>query len=229
MMIRRKLATAAGVVLLTAIPVLAAAQELASTTDVAAQPPQTQGPMTIEEVHSGWAITPDFRVTDFDRQTGMLAGAYGGWVYDNTILIGAGGYWMTNGSHDRDLQYGGAVVEWLQHADRAFGFSVRGLVGWGTSELPGVTTRVVQPTPKFDRDNRRLPSGPPTTTAVAVIFHDDFFVFEPQASALIRLTSLMRINVGVGYRLTDGSHGLDDRLHGVSGSVGLQIGGVSSR
>jgi hypothetical protein len=229
-MTRRTCAASVAAVLLAAAPMRAAAQEPASASDVAAaQPPQTQGPMTIERVHNGWAITPDFKVTDFDGATKSLAGAYGGWVYDNTLLIGAGGYWMTNGSRDRDLQYGGAVVEWLQHADRALGFSVRGLVGWGTSELPGTVLRIVQPSPRSDRDGRRLPSGAPTTTTVPVVFHDDFFVFEPQATALIRVTRLMRVTAGVGYRLTDGAHGLDDRLHGVSGSVGLQIGGVSSR
>jgi hypothetical protein len=212
------------------VPVRARAQELAkSSEENIAQVPQTQGPMTLERVHSGWAITPDYRITDFDHTTGQLLGAYGGWVYDSTILIGAGGYWMTNGSNNHDLQYGGAVVEWLQHADRAFGFSVRGLVGWGTSRLPGTVSRIVEPTPRFDRDGRRLPSvNPPTTTIVPVVFHDDFFVFEPQASALIRVTRLMRINAGVGYRITDGAHGLDDRIHGVSGSIGLQIGGVYS-
>src|SRR5947207_8228270 len=104
---------------------------------------------------------------------------------------------MTNGSHDRDLQYGGAVVEWLERADRPLGFSVRGLVGWGTSRLPGTVTRIV-PAPRFDRDGRRLPSsGTPTTTTLPVVFHDDFFVFEPQANVLVRLTRLMRLNVGV--------------------------------
>jgi hypothetical protein len=222
-------AAAVAGILLTAIPIGAAAQELATAADdTTTQPPQTQGPMIVERVHSGWAITPDFKATDFDHSTGYLAGAYGGWVYDNTILFGAGGYWMTNGSHSRGLQYGGAVVEWLQRADRAVGFSVRGLVGWGTSELPGTITRISQPTPKFDRDDRRLPSTPSTTT-VPVIFHEGFFVFEPQASALIRLNRLMRLNVGVGYRLTGGAEGLDDRIRGTTGSIGLQIGGVSTR
>jgi hypothetical protein len=226
-MTRTSAATLLVILAALAVPASAGAQEVASSIDESvAQQPQTQGPMTLERVHSGWAITPDYRVTDFDRTTGQLFGAYGGWVYDNTILFGAGAYWTTNGSHNRDLQYGGAVVEWLEGADRPVGFAVRGLVGWGTSELPGTITRVVQPAPRFDRDGRRIVS-PGTPTTVQVVFHDDFFVFEPQASALIRLTRLMRVNVGVGYRLTDGAQGLDDRLRGVSASIGLQIGGIS--
>ena len=61
-----------------------------------------------------------------------------------------------------------------------------------------------------------------------VVFRDHFFVFEPQADALIRLTRLMRLDLGVGYRLIDGVDNVDRRLRGVSGSIGLQIGGVSS-
>src|SRR5436190_126376 len=166
-MTRRSAAAVFVMLIALAMPAGAGAQEAVSASDESvAQLPGTQGPMTLERVHSGWAITPDFKVTDFDGATKSLAGAYGGWVYDNTLLIGAGGYWMTNGSRDRDLQYGGAVVEWLQHADRALGFSVRGLVGWGTSELPGTVLRIVQPSPRSDRDGRRLPSGAPTTTTV---------------------------------------------------------------
>ena len=61
-----------------------------------------------------------------------------------------------------------------------------------------------------------------------MIFRDHFFVFEPQADALVRLTRLLRLDVGVGYRLIDGVDHVDQRLRGASGSVALQIGGVSS-
>ena len=118
---------------------------------------------------------------------------------------------------------GGAVVEWLQGADRALGFSVRGLAGFGTSRLSGTIDRFAQPLRRFDRDGRPVATG-----TVQVVFRDHFFVFEPQADALIRLTRLMRLDLGVGYRLIDGVDNVDRRLRGVSGSIGLQIGGVSS-
>jgi len=179
--------------------------------------------MTIERVHDGWAIAPDFKVSDVDGSTGRLAGAYGGWVFDNTLLIGGGGYWMTNRTRNRDLDYGGAVVEWLQRADRAIGYSVRGLAGFGTSRLSGTIDRIAAPQRRFDRDLRGAANG-----TLQVVFRDHFFVLEPQANALVRLTRLMRLDVGVGYRLIDGADGVDRRLRGVSGSVALQIGGVSS-
>jgi len=201
------------------IPLTAAAQEDESQ--------QSQGPMTIERVHNTWAIAPDFKVTKVDGTTGRLVGGYGGWVFDDTLLVGAGGYWMTNSTRARDLSYGGAVVEWLQRADRPIGYSLRGLVGFGTSRLSQTIDLVTPPLRRFDRDHdgRRVSTpGVP----VQVVFRERFFVFEPQADALVRLTRLLRIDVGAGYRLTDGAAGLDRRLRGVSGSVALQIGGVSS-
>jgi len=208
---------------IVSMPLGAAAQDVSkSSDDSAQQPPQTQGPMTVERVHDGWAIAPDFKVTRIDGVTSELAGAYGGWVFDEALLVGAGGYWMTNRTSSRELQYGGAVVEWFGGADRALGYTVRGLVGWGTSRLPGTIQNFASPLRGFDRDDLRQPT--PTGT-VQVVFRDNFFVFEPQADALIKLARLVRVDVGVGYRLIDGVADTDRRLRGATGSVALVIGG----
>src|SRR5262245_66665790 len=55
-----------------------------------------QGPMVIERLQNGWAIAPDVKVTRFDGGTHTLAGAYGGWVFDNKLLIGAGADWLVD-------------------------------------------------------------------------------------------------------------------------------------
>ena len=69
--------TAATLVAL-AIPVFAIAQENGKPTrdGDTSQPGQTQGPMTIERVHSGLLVAPDFKVTRFDGRTSELVGAY---------------------------------------------------------------------------------------------------------------------------------------------------------
>src|ERR1700687_1679585 len=77
-------------------------------------PQEPQGPMTVERVRGGWTIAPDFKVTHFDGGTRTLAGAYGGWVLDNTLMIGGAGYTLTDPTRTRRLSYGGAVVEWRQ-------------------------------------------------------------------------------------------------------------------
>ncbi len=52
---------------------------------------------------------------------------------------------------------------------------------------------------------------------------DEFFVFEPQASLLTRVTEHVSVNWAAGYRLTALTEALDDRLNGATGSVALQF------
>ena len=221
------------------LPAGVAAQDAARDSDSAAQAASPQGPMVVERVHNGFAVAPDFRLSKIDGSTARLAGGYGGWVVDNTLLVGAGGYWLTNNSSARKFGYGGAVVEWLAATDRRFGFGARGLVGVGTATLSDNVSGLLY---DWDRDGHlvfregRIPTGrfgPGDIRSVApgtirVSYRRDFFVAEPQASFLVNLSRRLRVNTGVGYRLIGGSDGLDDRLRGVSGSVALELGGSSS-
>src|SRR5262245_51083104 len=135
----------------------------------------SRGPMTIERVDNGFAIMPEAKITEIDGRTGTLTGASGGWMIDNTLLIGAGGYWLANGNRGRRLGYGGAVVEWLRGTDQRFGFALRGLVGAGRATLnedvsilrAGVDRRLTTP------------------ATVQVRLTRDVFVAEPQADLLV--------------------------------------------
>ena len=151
-------------------------------------------------------------------------GAYGGWVLDRTLLIGAGGYWLTNRSSAFKMAYGGAVVEWLIGTGKPVGFSARGLFGGGRATLPGTVNGFSNP-PDRDNDGRQFPIPGPYTVA----FRERFFVAEPQANVLVRLTDRLRLNAGVGYRLIGGADSMNSRLRGATGSVGLQIGASNRR
>jgi len=70
------------------------------------------GPLVLEQIHDGWVLAPDYKVTDVDNRTGQLAGAYGGRLIDGTILIGGAGYWLANDARDFKMSYGGVVVGW---------------------------------------------------------------------------------------------------------------------
>src|SRR5262245_41730115 len=70
----------------------------------------SSGPMVVERIHSGVLIAPDFKITDFDGKATGLAGAYGGWLADETFLLGAGAYWLTDDSPNRDMWYAGLVT-----------------------------------------------------------------------------------------------------------------------
>ena len=209
-MSRRHLAC---LIVLALTPLSAAAQ------DAAQQP--TSGPMIFEPVHNGWLIAPDAKVTEVDRRTSEIVGAYGGRIFDNTWIVGGAGYWMANPSHDRDLAYGGLVVQWLAWTSAPLGFSIKGLVGGGGTSLTQTITPVVRP---FDRDDRR---DVITGRSVSIRTHQAFFVAEPEADLLIRLTRHMRLTVGAGYRVVAADRGGDSQLRGPVGTLGLQIGGGS--
>ena len=191
----------------------------------------TQGPMIVERVTSGFLVAPDFKVTEVDRRTSELAGAYAGWVTDNTLLVGGGGYWLANQSRDREMAYGGLVVGWLARTDRRFGFGAKTLVGGGQATLSATGDMFGRPDGRDGPLGRlQLPDGRPGLQPIPnsrVRFHEGFFIAEPEANLLVNLTRRLRLTAGVGYRLIGGARSADDRLRGVSGSLALQIGGGS--
>ena len=46
--------------------------------------------MTVQRVGNSAFIAPDFKITDFNGKASGLVGAYGGWLAEQTFLIGAG-------------------------------------------------------------------------------------------------------------------------------------------
>jgi hypothetical protein len=213
------------------VPITAAAQTPGGTAA-----PQTQGPMIVERVHSGFVVAPDFKITEVDRETSGLAGGYAGWVTDDTFFIGGGGYWLANQVSDRKMAYGGLVLQWLALNDRRVGFSAKGLVGGGRATLgatiprfsvvPGTTNAPGRGPTGFDMDMDRFgQSGSIANTRVR--YGRNFFVVEPEADVVFTLTRRLHLTAGAGYRFTgiDGRRGGDnDRLRGAVGSVALQIG-----
>jgi hypothetical protein len=201
----------------------------AQTTDA---PPSSssQGPIVVEQVRDGFAFAPDVRVTDVNHQTGILAGGYGGWLIDNTLLLGGGGYGLTNGSNKTGLGYGGFVIGWMERADKPVGYGVRSLFGFGEGSVTGPYTTVVHPHPPeptpFDSRPETPPGQPVTYLAT---YHESFFVVDPQADVIIRLTPKMRLTAGVGYRLIAGTYNIGGQLQGVTGSFSFQIGGSTYR
>lgn len=197
----------------------------------------SQGHMVVERVENGFLIAPDARFTEVDGKFGYLMGVYGGWMMERTLLIGAGGSWLTNGSGGREMGYGGAVVEWMVHGDQRFAWSARALIGGGSATLSASVVVPVLPYPlpgmepfphRGSRDGYPVvwpvpPGGASRTVVVRV--HDDFFVAEPQLNVGIKVNRWLHVSAGGGYRIVAGAHGLDDRLHGFSGSLSLQFGG----
>jgi hypothetical protein len=215
-------AAAACLLILLLTPLAADAQGSA-----APPTPPNQGPMTVERVKSGFLVAPDFKVTEFDHRVSQLAGAYAGWLSDQTFFLGGGGYWLANRSRDREMAYGGLVLGWFAGTDRRIGFGAKGLIGGGRATLVSSFGDIFD---DDDRDVRRLEVGArgtsvPPPPLINVRVRDDFFVAEPEATVIVGLTRHFRLTVGAGYRLIGGARGTRTRLQGATGSVALQIGG----
>jgi hypothetical protein len=208
--------------MLCLLPIAASAQ----TSPDGTAPPASQGPMLVERIHSGFLVAPDVKVTEVDKKTSELVGGYAGWVTDDTFFIGGGGYWLANQSHDREMAYGGLVVQWLAHANSRVGFSAKGLLGGGRATLASPVSDLIA---RGDPRGRIGPADPRRTvlTNTIVRFRQDFFVAEPEVDLLLRLTRHLRLTAGAGYRFTAGEGRDDSRLRGAVGSVSLQVGGGS--
>ena len=190
----------------------------------------SQGPMIVERVHSGFLVAPDFKITEVDGKTSELAGGYAGWLTDGKIFFGGGGYWLANQSSDREMAYGGLIVQWLARTNERFGFSAKGLVGGGRATLSSSVSDILQLSDRDRTSLGRIDQGDLSRARLTdsrIRFREDFFVAEPEVDLLVRLTKRLRLTGGAGYRFTAGEGQNDNRLHGAVGSVGLQIGGGS--
>lgn len=204
----------------------------------AAPPAPAQGPLVIERIHNGIVVAPDYKVTELNGDVAQLAGAYVGRVIDDKLLIGGAGYWLASGPRGSDLKYGGVMVGWTT-APARIRFGARGLVGGGSGTLAlSLDNRIDGriPDPRMlaagIRDVRdfgarfgvRVPPLLPSRPLPAFRVHEDFFVFEPQVSAVTKVTDHLAVDVAAGYRLVGLADVLGDRLGGATGSLGLQFG-----
>lgn len=172
------------------------------------------GPMTIEQSEQRFAISPEYKVSDFDGFTGQFVGAHGGTFVGKSFLVGAGLYTMVNGEDRRGLTYGGAVVGWEPWSSGRIGVSLRSLIGLGR----GTTTESVTLT---TRDRRGATIG---TRDATRWLRSDLFVAEPQVDLLVGLTKHIKLDIGGGYRYAH-ADGLDDkRFSGAGGTVALRFG-----
>lgn len=190
-----------------------------------------QGPMIVERVQSGFVAAPDVKVTELDNRALELVGGNLGWVVDQTVFVGGGGYWLANGgSGDREMGYGGFVVQWLGGSNGPLGWGLKALIGGGTATLPDTITETIPIFPPVPLGNGRFSPSPlpgPTyrTVTEQVRIRDDFFVAEPEADLRIRLASHLRLTAGIGYRAATADRRDDSRLRGAVGSLGIQLGG----
>lgn len=182
------------------------------------QPPReprlpTTAPSTggiVRSTDDGPVIAPDFRVTQINHHTSQLLGAYGGYVFGGQFLAGAGGYWQADSTDGTHLTYFGPVFEWRAFPQHTVGLNLHGLVGGGWRYASFYWDVVpVYPVP-VGRFGYPVPNG---------WYNQGFFVAEPEVQVVVRLAPSLRLQGGIGYRVTS-----SDGLNGVSGSISMQFG-----
>jgi hypothetical protein len=239
--VARVLAGALGALVILAAPAVAQEADSASADPSAAaaqSKPVAPGTLTVERVPSGWVIAPDVTMTEFNKEFGTLIGAYGGWLSERTWLLGMGGYWLANNTHNEGMAYGGMVVQVLAHSDQRIGFAVKGLIGGGDatvtarySDVYGSQPPYASPDVTFGHSNgpghpsHPIPTPPPITPNTQLVFHEGFFIAEPQAQVMWNVSSNVRLTFGAGYRIIAGGDPVEDRLRGPIGSVSVEFGG----
>jgi hypothetical protein len=181
------------------------------------------GPMTVQRIGNSAFIAPDFKITDFDGKTTGVAGAFGGYLFENTFFIGAGGYGLTDSSSQRDMWYFGLVTGVYLKRDRPVGYGFKALIGGGEATV----AQQYYAYPPQPRRGRVV-----TPAYVTGGYHNGIFVFEPEANVLVHVNRHVALSGGVGYRVTGdpywgyyGYGGYDNgALNGVTGTVSVQIG-----
>ena len=167
---------------------------------------QGAGPMTVQRIGNSAFIAPDFKITEFDGKASGVVGAFGGYLFENTFFIGAGGYGLTDTSSQRDMWYFGLVTGVYINRDRPVGYGFKALIGGGEAT--------------YGQRYYTYSGG----------YRTGIFVFEPEATVVVQMNRHVALAGGVGYRFAGepywGYYGAfsDGRLSGVTGTVSVQIG-----
>jgi hypothetical protein len=182
------------------------------------------------QLESDILVAPDFKMTDLDGDLTGLAGIYGGWLINQKLLIGGGGYFQTNEGRVSDMRYGGAVLEYFVNPSRLLNVSVRSLVGGGTATLnrspfgrfPGSEGPDDVDFFRFDLD-RRFRGRPERMDPFVGEVDETFLVAEPEVNATLNVTEKFRIGFGGGYRFIGAANGFENSLDGFTANLAAQF------
>jgi hypothetical protein len=207
---------------------LAAFFLLAGTTFASAQqpaPPPAPGALVLEPMEKNVVLAPEVKVTKINGQIGTLAGGSAGWVNDTHFLIGGAAYWLTDRKADsRNLGYGGLLVGWFFDSGRPVSVSARTLVGFGRiSETATLAIPYCALPEESLCFKRRV--DPDALIQPRVRFHRDFLLAEPEIDVVARLSRLVSLTAGAGYRLAPDYQRADVSLNprGATGAFSVQF------
>ncbi len=179
---------------------------LATPAFVAAQEVETLVGGDLKSGGFGGAVV---KLTEINDELGVLVGARGGWIINDSFVLGGGIYGLANEEHFGDnsldrrklvMGYGGIELEYILRPNELTHVSFSVLVGGGAAAWD-----------EFGPDDE-----------------DAFFVTEPGLNVLVNVTTFMRVGFGASYRFVEDVDlaGLDDAaLGGPSGAITFKFGG----
>ncbi|HAL57166.1 MAG TPA: hypothetical protein DCP63_12015 [Bacteroidetes bacterium] len=165
-------------------------------------------------IESGGFGGPVLKAGGFNGEAGLLVGGRGGWIINNSFIVGGGGYGLVNSVKAKalgprnqqylDFGYGGLELEYISRSNKLIHLSFMtmigaGGVGWRDREMG------------YDND-----SNP-----------DAFFILEPAVNATLNVTRYFRISAGASYRYISGVSSnatTNADLSGPSGTLTFRFG-----
>lgn len=170
----------------------------------------------------GAYAAPAAKFTSINGNLGVLTGANAGVLLNHKIMLGLGGWSLTNNiatpvvgengkKQNLNFWYSGFVAEYIHNSDKLIHWSAGALIGGG-----GVSRR--EKGFWTDDDDHKKTWNHDAT---------GFFVAEPFVNIEVNIIKNLRFNVGGSYRLVSGSHteGISDsKLSNPSVHVGLKAG-----
>src|SRR4051812_3862839 len=170
----------------------------------------SSGPLVLERIESQFIVAPEYKFTDVNGRTGHMAGVSAGVLTDRSLYLGGAVYFLTNGSNDFGLTYGGFLAGWTTGLGSHVRVGGRGLLGFGGATLG-------EAFPPYDPPLRGVRS-------YRYIAHDDFLVAEPQGQVHFSFADHVGVDVTGGYRFTGWDEFIRGGVDGATGAVALQIG-----
>ncbi|MCF6268312.1 MAG: hypothetical protein L3J41_01215 [Melioribacteraceae bacterium] len=172
---------------------------------------------------NGWFGAPVMKIAELNNQSSLIIGARGGWIINNSIVLGGGMYGLASNvtvdvidgdlfSEDTEnlhFMYGGFELEYIISPMEIFHVSLYTLLGLGSVSYNNFG----------DGNTNNFYSNHQTGNS--------FFIAEPAINLEVNVTHFFRIDLGVGYRYTYGADYQtinDNTVSGFNGIVTLKFG-----
>lgn len=163
----------------------------------------------------------DTRLTEFNDDLGMLVGAHGGIILNNSFVIGLGGYGLTT-----NFKFQGTEPDEELYLYGGYGGLVLGAI-FAPKEVVHIYTPVLIGAGGIRVSDRNLFRNGGLGDFRNFIEDSAFFVIEPGIEVEVNITRFFKVGMGASYRIVGESDLINvsnKDLSGFSGGLSLKFG-----